>query len=86
VGDALAQRAHPPDDLMPGRNRQHHLRQFTIDDMQIGTTDRTGTHGDLHFSDTGRSRVKFTQLEGLCASLKSHGVHAGDLSAPLVRL
>ena len=78
--DAVAGRLDPADDLVAGDDRQLRVRQFAVDDMQIGAADAAGL--DPH-ADLPRARLGFGPLlhrEPLVDSPQNHGAHGGKSS------
>jgi hypothetical protein len=81
IPDAVAQRIDPTDHLVAGDDGIPYLRQFTVDDMQVGSTHPAGAY--LH-ADLARRGIRIGAVhpdQGRAGRLKNHGIHGDFLRA-----
>ncbi len=74
-GHTGPKRVHPADHLMAGDDRIGDVRQFSIDDMQIGPAHAAGTHLDAHFAGPGHRICPRLKPKRRAGRRQDHGVH-----------
>jgi len=75
IAHAIAQRVDPADHFMTGDDRIADVRQFGVDDVQVGAAHAASAHLHAHLA-WSRGRIRsLRQCQRLSGSLKNHGMH-----------
>ena len=74
-GYTLAERFDPADHLVAGNDGVVYVRQFAVDDMQIGPADATSIDPDPHIAGAGCRILPFLQLKRRAGRRQNHGLH-----------
>ena len=76
-----AKRIHPADHLVAGNDRIGDIRQFSVDDVQIGPAYAAGADLDAHIAGPGRRILPWLKPERRAGRRQDHGVHLSSHSS-----